>query len=146
LDAVKEIAGLALELANVQNAAMAEYGFEDERIDKVLSRVQRILKVAEKEAVQEAASQPAVVEHHGQADGASTSSESKAVTVIPAAVVEDDATALSHHPAVVDLADRKCGGCGQPGSDGDPLFSDGRNGYTHDSCIFAAVDGAVYAD
>jgi hypothetical protein len=73
-----------------------------------------------------------VVEHHGQADGAATTSESRAVTII-------------RPEPVAEIADRKCGGCGQPASDGDPLFSDGRNGFTHDSCIFAATD-AVYAD
>jgi hypothetical protein len=138
LDAVKEIAGLALELANVQQVALGEYGFTDERVDKVLTRAQHILKATETDeetkilAEDVESDKPEVVEHHGQADGAATTSESRAVTII-------------RPEPVAEIADRKCGGCGQPASDGDPLFSDGRGGFTHDSCIFAATD-AVYAD
>jgi DNA repair exonuclease SbcCD ATPase subunit len=67
-----------------------------------------------------------VKEHHGQADGVrsgSTSSTSTAVTKIPAAVEETF----------------KCRGCGQPGSQIEPLFDDGRGGLVHDTCVF---DGA----
>jgi predicted glutamine amidotransferase len=69
---------------------------------------------------------PVVQEHHGQADGVqtdSTSSTSTSVTTIPAAVEEIF----------------KCRGCGQPGTQIEPLFSDGRGGLVHDTCVF---DGA----
>jgi hypothetical protein len=132
LKGVKEIADLALELVTTQMSVLAEYGFDDVRIEKLQTRAQRLLKEAEREST------PLVREYHGQADGmvsveqgggTSTESTSTAVTVIPG------------------VADQKCNGCGRAGSEGDPLFTNGEGGYTHESCIFAAAEGSgVYAD
>jgi hypothetical protein len=132
VEGTKEIADLSLELVNEMMAALHDYGFADAKTEKLQTRAQKLLKAAEKELEPEVEKETvAVREHHGQADG----------TV---SVEQHAGTAVTTVPGV---ADEKCNGCGQPGAEENPLFTNGEGGYTHESCIFAAAEaGGAYSD